>query len=123
MLASKTFSGGIHPPAMKKTADKSVIKLPLPDKVILHLSQHIGAPAKCNLQINDNVIYGQLIAEAGGFVSAPVHATISGKVIAFGNFKHPLGQSTPAIVIERDKQAVEPIYTEKSEIVVPILTL
>ena len=113
MLASKTFSGGIHPPAMKKTADKPIVKLPLPDKVILHLSQHIGAPAKCNLQINDNVTYGQLIAEAGGFVSAPIHATISGKVIAFGNFKHPLGQSTPAIVIERDKQAVEPIYTEK----------
>ena len=113
MLASKTFSGGIHPDPMKKTADKPVVRLPLPNKVVLHLSQHIGAPAKSNLQINDKVTYGQVIAEPGGFVSAPIHATISGKIIAFGNFKHPLGQSTPAIVIERDKEAQEPIYSEK----------
>ena len=113
MLAPKTFSGGIHPPAMKKTSSKAIVKLPLPDKVVLHLSQHIGAPAKCNFQINDKVIYGQILAEAGGFVSAPVHATVSGRIIAFGNFKHPLGQSTPAVVIERDKEAQEPIYTEK----------
>lgn len=112
MLASKTFSGGIHPPAMKFTSDNPIVKLPLPDKVILHLSQHIGAPAKSDLKINDSVTYGQVLAEAGGFVSAPVHATISGKIIAFGNFKHPLGQSTPAIVIERDKEAREPVYTE-----------
>lgn len=113
MLTPKSFFGGIHPPAMKLTSDKPVVKLPLPDKVVLHLSQHIGAPAKSSLQINDKVTYGQVLAEAGGFVSAPVHATISGKIIAFGNFKHPLGQSTPAIVIERDKEAQEPIYTEK----------
>ena len=113
MLETKTFSGGIHPPAMKLTSDKPIERLPLPDKVILHLSQHIGAPAKSSLQINDKVIFGQVIAEAGGFVSAPVHATISGKVIAYGNFKHPLGQSTPAIVIERDKEQQEPIYSEK----------
>ncbi len=113
MLAPKTFSGGIHPPAMKTTSDKAVVKLPLPDKVVLHLSQHIGAPAKSTLQINDKVTYGQVIAEAGGFVSAPIHATISGRIIAFGNFKHPLGQSSPAIVIERDVNAQEPVYTEK----------
>jgi electron transport complex protein RnfC len=113
MLAPKTFSGGIHPPAMKTTSDKAVVKLPLPDKVVLHLSQHIGAPAKSTLQINDKVTYGQVIAEAGGFVSAPIHATISGRIIAFGNFKHPLGQSTPAIVIERDVEAQEPVYTDK----------
>ena len=114
MLSPKTFSGGIHPPAMKYTSDKSIIKLPLPDKVVLHLSQHIGAPAKSSFHINDRVTYGQVIADPGGFVSAAVHATISGKIIAFGNFKHPLGQSTPAIVIERDKEAQEPVYTEKS---------
>ena len=113
MLAPKTFFGGIHPPTMKRTADKPVERLPLPDKVVLHLSQHIGAPAKSGFQIDDKVTYGQVLAEAGGFVSAPVHATISGRIIAFGNFKHPLGQSTPAIVIERDKEAREPVYSEK----------
>ena len=114
MLSPKSFSGGIHPPAMKLTSDKEIVKLPLPDKVVLHLSQHIGAPAKSTLQINDKVTYGQVLAEAGGFVSSPVHATVSGKIIAFGNFKHPLGQLTPAFVIERDKEAQEPVYTEKS---------
>lgn len=110
MIDKKTFNGGIHPPAIKVTHSKEVVKLPLPDKVILHLSQHIGAPAKSNLQINDVVTYGQVIAEPGGFVSAPIHATVSGKIIAYGNFKHPLGQSTPAIVIERDKNANEPVF-------------
>lgn len=114
MLSPKTFSGGIHPPAMKYTSDKAVVNLPLPDKVILHLSQHIGAPAKSiPFEINDKVSYGQIVAEAGGFVSAPIHATISGRVIALGNFRHPLGQMTPAIVIERDKEAKEPSYDNK----------
>lgn len=112
MLAPKTFVGGIHPPSMKKTSNSQIIRLPLPDKVILHLSQHIGAPAKSNLQINDNVVYGQILGEAGGFVSSPVHATICGKIIGLGNFKHPLGQLMPAIVIERDKEAVETDFTK-----------
>ncbi len=114
MLVPKTFSGGIHPPSMKNTSDKAVVKLPLPDKVILHLSQHIGAPAKSLFQINDKVIYGQVIAEAGGFVSSPIHATITGNIIAYGNFKHPLGQLSPAIVIQRDVEAQEPVYTEQA---------
>ena len=115
MLTLKSFLGGVHPPTLKTTSDKSIINLPIPDKVILHMSQHIGAPAKFNLSINDEVTYGQIIGEAGGFVSAPVHATLSGKIIAFGNFMHPLGKLSPAVVIERNKEIQEPVYSEKQE--------
>ena len=51
MLAPKTFSGGLHPPTIKTTADKPIIALPMPDRVILHVSQHKGAPAKTILKI------------------------------------------------------------------------
>lgn len=110
MLEPKTFIGGLHPPEMKNTADKQIISLPLPNKVVLHVSQHIGAPAKTTQKLTDQVVCGQCIAEPGGFVSAPVHATISGKVIGAGNFMHPFGMPSFALVIERDVQQTEPSY-------------
>ncbi|GAB4273362.1 MAG: electron transport complex subunit RsxC [Candidatus Rifleibacteriota bacterium] len=110
MLGIKSFKGGLHPPELKNTAGKSIVELPLPEKVILHVSQHIGAPAKPVCKITDKVECGQLIAEAGGFVSANVHATVSGKIIGSGNFMHPFGVPTPAIVIERNPEAAEPTY-------------
>lgn len=114
MLEPKSFEGGLHPPEMKLTADRAVENLPLPDRVILHVSQHIGAPAKPIHKITDKVKCGEIVAEAGGFVSAPVHATISGSVIAVGNFMHPFGVPSPAIVIERDQSAEEPVYTAEN---------
>ena len=110
MTEPRTFSGGLHPPELKATSDKEIIDLPIPDKVILHVSQHIGAPAKPAFKITDLVEKGQCIAEPGGFVSAPIHATISGKIIGVGNFMHPFGVPSPAIVIERDKEKAEPVY-------------
>jgi electron transport complex protein RnfC len=107
MLPLKTFSGGLHPPQMKLTADKPVVTLPLPDRVILHVAQHKGAPAKPILKIRDEVSCGEKIAVAGGFVSAPVHASVSGKIVGAGNFMHPMGVPSYAVVIERNKEAVE----------------
>ena len=83
-----SFRGGIHPgthadPGYKSaTNTKPIEKLALPDEVILPVSMHIGAPAKPIVSVGDTVDLGQPIAEAGGFVSAPVHATVSGKVKA-----------------------------------------
>jgi electron transport complex protein RnfC len=114
MLADQTFSGGLHPPELKKTSDKSIVELPLPDKVILHVSQHIGAPAKPIFKITDKVETGQVIAEPGGFVSARVHATVTGKIIGSGNFMHPFGVPSPALVIERNKDASEPAWDEEN---------
>lgn len=120
MLEPRSFSGGLHPPELKLTAKNEIINLPIPEKVILHVSQHIGAPAKPNHKITDIVSCGELIAEPGGFVSAPIHATISGKIIGIGNFMHPFGLPSPAVVIERDKDAKEPVYTRENGLELPV---
>ncbi|HAE40103.1 MAG TPA: electron transport complex subunit RsxC [Candidatus Riflebacteria bacterium] len=114
MLEPKSFAGGLHPPEMKLTSDKAIKNLPLPDRVVLHVSQHIGAPAKPSHKITDKVSCGEVVAEAGGYVSAPIHATISGSVIAVGNFMHPFGVPSPAIVIERDPAVAEPSFTSEN---------
>ena len=103
-----TFRGGIHPgthadPGYKAaTNTKPIEKLALPDQVILPVSMHIGAPAKPIVSVGDTVDLGQPIAEAGGFVSAPVHATVSGKVVAIEPRLHQNGSKILSIVIEND---------------------
>ena len=70
----KTFSmGGVHPEENKITADKATVVAALPKQAIVPLGQHIGAPAKPVVSRGDKVKVGTLIAEAGGFVSAPIH--------------------------------------------------
>lgn len=107
MTRLNTFQGGIHPPELKSTSEKAIVSLPAPSRVVLPLAQHIGAPCKPCVAIGDKVEFGQVIGEPGGFVSAPIHATVSGKVTAIGSFLHPLGAPVLSIVIERDPQAVE----------------
>lgn len=105
-----TFRGGIHPgphsdPGYKTaTNTKPIESMPAPEQVILPVSMHIGAPAKPVVSVGDIVDMGQVIAEAGGFVSAPVHATVSGKVIAVEPRLHPNGSKVLSIVIENDKE-------------------
>ncbi|MBI5788417.1 MAG: electron transport complex subunit RsxC [Candidatus Schekmanbacteria bacterium] len=94
------FKGGIHPPEQKLTALSAIEVAPIPKKVTLHLSQHIGAPAEPLVKKGDEVKVGQLIASAAAFVSAPIHASISGKVADIDNYPHPMGKYLPAIVIE-----------------------
>lgn len=84
------------------TSSIAVGDLKLPGKVVIPLSQHIGAPAEPLVKIGDSVRKYQKIGEAKGFVSAPVHASISGKVIAIGKFPHPSGNQSHSIVIESD---------------------
>ncbi len=105
-----TFRGGIHPgthsdPGYKAaTNTKPIEAMPAPDQVILPVSMHIGAPAKPIVKVGDVVDMGQPIAEAGGFVSAPVHATVSGKVVAIEPRLHQNGSKVMSIVIENDKE-------------------
>lgn len=73
-------SSGVHPPDHKIARDVRIETAPLPSVVTLPLSQHIGAPAKALVKRGDEVKVGQKIAEAGGYVSVPIHATVSGKV-------------------------------------------
>lgn len=101
----KTFRGGIHPPYNKSfTKDKPVIKATLPQKVIIPMSQHVGAPCEPIVKVGDLVKRGQKIGEAKAFVSAPIHASISGKVVAVEPRPHPAGGMVMSVVIESDGQ-------------------
>ena len=95
--------GGIHP-AENKTASIDIELQPLPTTVCLPLQQHIGVPAKALVGRGDKVTRGQIIAEAGGFVSAPVHASISGTVTAIENVIMPDGRTAPAVIIKADDE-------------------
>ena len=68
------------------------------------LSQHIGAPAKPVVKKGDHVLAGQMIAEAGGFVSAPIHASVSGTVTGIKKILNNMGSKVDAIIIENDEQ-------------------
>lgn len=98
-----TFKGGIHPPHSKAQTESLCIEIfPAPGKVIIPLQQHIGAPAKPVVKRGDRVSIGQLIGEAGGFVSSPVHSSVSGTVLSIGPFPHPMGKHVIAVEIEND---------------------
>ena len=97
----KTFRiGGVHPPENKLSAEEKIRVLPLPEQVIIPLSQHIGAPATPVVQKGDTVKAGQLIAQATGFVSANIHSSVSGTVVAIDNVTDAAGLSKPAITIK-----------------------
>ncbi|NQU85948.1 MAG: electron transporter RnfC, partial [Mariniphaga sp.] len=77
----KTFKlGGVHPPEHKISADKAIQVLEIPKTVSIPVSQHIGAPAVAMVNRGDEVKVGQVIAKSGGFVSANIHSSVSGKV-------------------------------------------
>lgn len=100
----RTFRiGGVHPQDNKLySAHKQIVEVPLPKKAIIPLSQHIGAPAKPIVQKGDRVKVGQLIAEAGGFVSAAIHSPVSGVVSKVDVAKDAWGMSMPAVFIDVD---------------------
>jgi len=103
-LKTLTFPvGGIHPPEEKQyTEQKGIENLPLPKRVIIPLQQHIGAPCEALVKAKETVSVGQPIGGAKGFVSAPVHASISGTVTAVAPMPHAIGRDVPSIVIESD---------------------
>ena len=76
--------------------------MPAPSTVTIPMSMHIGAPAKPLVKAGDPVKVGTLIAEAGGFVSAPIHASVSGKVTKITDYLLSSGTTVPAVVIESD---------------------
>ncbi len=99
-MGLKTFPGGVHPHDSKEySKGASIEELPIPKKVVIPLSQHIGAPAKPIVNVGDEVVTGQKIAEPGGFVSIPMHASITGKVTKIAKFPHPTGTMQMAIEI------------------------
>ena len=99
------YNGGVHPSENKELAENiPLAKFPEPDVVVIPTSMHAGAPATPVVQVGDTVKMGQLIAEAAGFISANVHSSVSGKVIAIEPRPHSKGTDVLSIVIENDKQ-------------------
>ena len=100
-----TFKGGVHPYDGKELSKEKPIQAVLPKgELVYPLSQHIGAPAKPVVEKEERVLVGQKIAEAGGFVSAPIHASVSGTVKTIEPRLTTSGAMVNAIVIENDDQ-------------------
>ena len=96
----KTFSmGGIHPRENKLTHEVPTIVAELPKQAIFPLSQHIGAPANPVVKKGDKVKVGTMIAEPGGFVSAPIYSSVSGTVFKVDTAIDATGYRKPAIII------------------------
>lgn len=96
----RTFSrGGVHPDECKLTAELATVVADLPNQAVFPLSQHIGAPAKPLVKKGDMVKVGTMIAEAGGYVSAPVYSSVSGTVWKVDSAIDATGYQKPAIII------------------------
>ena len=98
---SHTFKGGVHPNYMKAPEIPVTVIAP-PPQVVIPMAQHIGAPCKPLVSVGDYVKMGQKIGENPAPVSAPVHASVSGKVVAVEARPHPLGDMIMSVVIEND---------------------
>ena len=100
---------GAHTPHDKATAASKPVPMPLPAQVRILMSQHIGAPAKALVKKGDEVFVGTKIGEAGGFVSANIHSSVSGTVAAVEPFRLSNGRMCDSVVIKTDgKQTVDP---------------
>ena len=97
----KTFSrGGVHPPEHKLSSGHAIEELPLPDMVVIPVSQHLGAPAKVLVNRGDQVKIGQLLAQSEGFVSTNIHSSVSGKVLKVDKFMDSSGYRKMAVQIQ-----------------------
>ncbi len=105
-MVKKTFKGGIHPSHNKElTEELKTIQAVLPEKVVIAMQQHIGAPCKPLVKVGDTVRAGEKIGDSEAFVSAPVYSSVSGKVTAIGDRYVPLGARVECVEIEVDSSA------------------
>lgn len=99
------FYGGVHPAEHKELSEHAdLVRFPEPDVVVIPLSMHAGKPAQPLVQAGDRVRVGQKIGEQAGFISAPVHSSVSGTVLAVEPRRHPvLGDGVLSVVIRNDR--------------------
>ncbi len=102
LRAVKKVRGGVKVAHHKNTAELEVVRIPTPSKVVIPMQQHIGAPCESVVKVGDEVAVGQLIGDSDKFVSAPIHASVSGTVTAIGDIKMPNGSVSKAVTIESD---------------------
>ncbi|MFP4288421.1 MAG: electron transport complex subunit RsxC [Bacteroidales bacterium] len=99
----KTFKlGGVHPPENKLSKNAVIKNIPVPDQVIIPLSQHLGVPANPLVKKGDEVLTGQLIAKGDGFISANIHSSVSGKVLKIDSISEASGYRKKSIFIKTD---------------------
>ena len=95
------FKGGVHPDYNKELArGKAIEAMPCPTELVISMSQHLGAPAKCVVKAGDYVVKGQLLGERNGFISVPVYASASGLVKAVEPRLGPAGGKAPAVILD-----------------------
>ena len=112
-MGLRTFKGGVHPFEGKELSKDRPVEEYLPKgDLVFPVSQHIGAPAKPVVAVGDAVKKGQLIAEAGGFVSANIYSSVSGTVKAIAPHRVATGDMVNSIVIENDGSYEEVAYEE-----------
>lgn len=111
------FLGNTHVPHRKNTANMPAVKMPPPEEVLLPMGGQIGAPSKPVVKAGDTVKVGQLVAEAGGYVSNVVHSPISGKVVKVEPYLCPNGLTTEAIRIQSDG-----LMTVHEDVKPPVIT-
>ena len=102
LTAVKKVRGGVKVDHHKNTSELETVRIPTPSKVIIPMQMHIGAPCTPVVKVGDTVAVGQLIGDSEKFVSAPIHASISGTVTAVGDIKMPNGTMQKAVTIESD---------------------
>jgi len=98
----KKVRGGVMVPHSKNTKDMPVRRIPAPEEVVLPMSQHIGAPCEPTVKVGDTVKVGQVVGDSDKYVSAPIHATVSGKVTAIKEMRTATGVVSQAVFIEND---------------------
>ena len=122
LTAVKRGRGGVSVSHNKNTAECPVERMPVPDKVVISMQQHIGVPCTPVVKVGDEVAVGQIIGDSDKFISAPIHATISGKVTAVGDIKLANGIMTKGVTIESDGEMrlyegiKPPVVTNKKEL-------
>ena len=94
--------GGVKVAHNKNTENCKIIRMPAPEKVVLPMQQHIGAPCTPTVKVGDTVKVGQVIGDSDKFISAPIHSSISGKVTAIADTVLANGRQAPAVTIESD---------------------
>lgn len=115
-MRNHSFRGGVHPfPAKDLTKDKPVTEILPTGDLVYPMSQHIGAPARATVAVGDEVLAGQVIGEASGFVSAHVISSVSGKVKAICPRLLPNGEHAEAVILENDRvyRTVESLGTPR----------
>jgi H+/Na+-translocating ferredoxin:NAD+ oxidoreductase subunit C len=111
-LLRRNFDHGVHPAHLKaQTEDLPIQRVPFVGRYVMPLGQHIGVPCRPVVTVGERVVRGQLIAEAGGFVSTDLHSPVTGNIREIGEFRGVDGGFAPAIEIEADPYATQQLET------------